>query len=76
MLVNEDISVEKETLNDTLVVDKKACMDCSFCSKTYPSLFDMYEGKVKLKNMNFENVEKIKLQIVIDKCPSQAISVE
>ncbi len=72
----EDIPMKMEKSNDTVVVDKKACMGCSLCSKTYPSLFEMYEGKVQLKNMNFENVEKVKLHKVIEKCPSRAISVE
>lgn len=73
---SEDIPLKKETLQDTIVVDKYACMGCSFCSKAYPSLFEMYEGKVQLKNMNFENLEKSKLKNIIHKCPSGAIRIE
>ncbi len=57
-----------------VTIDEDACIGCEACSDELPEVFEVVEGKAKVKDPNAAPVEKIKE--VAESCPTEAITVE
>lgn len=69
----EDIILDDEKLDNSIFVNRSACMGCSLCTKTYPTLFEMYNKKAQVKQYEFNKIDSNKLHDAIKACPSKAI---
>lgn len=69
----EDIVLEEEKSDETILINRTACMGCSLCTKTYPSLFEMYNKKAQVKEYDIKSIDNEKLSNAINQCPSRAI---
>lgn len=69
----EDIKMEDEIIDEPIFINRSACMGCNLCTKTYPSLFEMYDKKAKVKEYDLASVDNTKLTIAINQCPTGAI---
>ncbi len=69
---DEDIPQEEEK-RDKVTINKEACMGCSVCADDYPQLFEMKQGKARVKDLDLSLVDKDRLIKAIDDCPVNAI---
>jgi uncharacterized membrane protein YraQ (UPF0718 family) len=69
----EDIVFEDEKSDDAIFINRSACMGCNLCTKTYPSLFEMYNKKAKVKQYDIDRIDSDILSNVIKNCPTSAI---
>lgn len=69
----EDIVFEDDKNDEVIFINRSACMGCSLCTKTYPSLFEMYNKKAQIKQYDLDGIDSSKLNDVIKNCPSNAI---
>ncbi|MGI6371967.1 MAG: ferredoxin [Caldicoprobacterales bacterium] len=54
-------------------INKKACIGCSLCVKTYPEVFKMDGKKAFVKDYDEDTVNKEKLNEAVKVCPVKAI---
>ncbi|MPM57484.1 hypothetical protein SDC9_104306 [bioreactor metagenome] len=53
-------------------INKSACMGCSLCTKNYPELFEMQNGKASLR-ITDGIIDQEKLMQAVNSCPVKAI---
>lgn len=54
-------------------INRDACMSCTLCTKSYPTLFEMQDKKAAVKTYKQESIDLEKLQSTIEACPVHAI---
>jgi uncharacterized membrane protein YraQ (UPF0718 family) len=69
---DEDLPQEEEK-RDKVTINKEACMGCSVCAEDYPELFEMKQGKARVKDLDPSLIDKDKLKKAMDDCPVNAI---
>lgn len=69
---DEDLPQVEEKI-DKVTINKDACMGCSVCAEDYPQLFEMKQGKARVKDLDPGLVDKDKLEKAIADCPVNAI---
>lgn len=72
IIKDEDIP-NKEEVKVGIEINKKACIGCSLCVKTYPEVFKMDGKKAFVKNYDEYTVNKEKLNEAVKVCPVKAI---
>jgi uncharacterized membrane protein YraQ (UPF0718 family) len=72
-IVFENEKFVEEIFDEEIFINCSACMGCSLCTKTYPSLFEMYNKKAYVKQYDIDDIDSTKLNDAIDNCPTKAI---
>lgn len=71
-LVKENDLPQIREKQNSLSINKSACMGCTLCTKNYPELFEMQKGKASLKSTD-GIIDQEKLMHAITSCPVKAI---
>ncbi len=72
IIKDEDLSVDKKSLNGYVNINTRACIGCGVCVKTYPSLFSVENKKAHLKQL--DRIDDAQLDQAIDNCPVNALN--
>ncbi len=72
IIKDEDIP-NKEKVKVGIEINKKACIGCSLCVKTYPEVFQMDGKKAFVKDYDEDAINKEKLNEAVKVCPVKAI---
>lgn len=72
IIKDEDI-INKEEVKVGIEINKKACIGCSLCVKTYPQVFKMNGNKAFVKEYDVDTLNKDKLSEAVKVCPVKAI---
>ncbi|WP_105617686.1 permease [Vallitalea okinawensis] len=73
-IVVKSIDVEQSKNKDgQLIIDEKLCVGCGLCSREYPNLYEMKNGKAVIKIDNLSKVNPVEIQSSKEKCPMGAI---
>ncbi|BES63827.1 hypothetical protein SANA_02660 [Gottschalkiaceae bacterium SANA] len=70
----EDLPKAQSSSNFVLV-NQKYCTGCSLCANMGPMLFEMIDGKAKLKQQPVVPKQKAAVKNIANKCPANAISI-
>ena len=54
-------------------VDQTRCVGCGMCASLNPEVFEIVNGKAKVKK---DVVEKEEVAEIVENCPMQAIEIE
>lgn len=69
---DEDLNVVEENyIQGKVNLNIRSCIGCGICSTKYPELFEVTNKKVKLKDLN--EIDQEKLKEAIQNCPVKAI---
>ncbi len=65
---------EKKDMN-SINIKEQYCIGCGLCTKLYPDLFVMNDGKASLKNGKIGKYSDLDILEVMEKCPVKAIQL-
>jgi len=71
MVKDKDIPETEQTLSG-LYIEKKACIGCSLCAKSYPEVFEMNNGKATVKE-KYPALDEALIVQTVKNCPANAI---
>lgn len=70
----KSVKVDESNNKEGLVkIDAKLCVGCGVCTREYPNLYELKNGKAVVRNKNLSEIDPAEIQSSIDKCPMGAI---
>lgn len=72
MIKDEDIPNIDNRVSG-ITINKKSCIGCSLCVKTYPEVFEMKNNKANVKDYDESTIDKDRLNEAVNICPVSAI---
>lgn len=73
-IVKDEDLPQQENVSEIISINKEACMGCRLCSEMYPQLFDMSNGKARVKDYDPETIDPDKLEEAMETCPVGSIN--
>lgn len=73
-IVKDEDLPQQENVSEIISINKEACMGCRLCAEMYPQLFDMSNGKARVKDYDPETIDPDKLEKAMETCPVGSIN--